>query len=144
MHFLAGVSVSYVSALNTDRQREQMFLIRDICFIGVSVYPLWSFIYRYPIGPRLMISALAGLNIALTFFKIQRSTLVVFLYASILAMTGHLVWISFMNDFHPFYQLGIVVLICVSVPFYETLPGLLTYIGVSTLLFLTLLFLRPL
>lgn len=151
MCFLAGVNVSYVSALNSDRQREQMFLIRSICLIGGIVYPFWSFIYRYilpeshdPIGPRLMISALAGLNIALTFFKIQRSTLVVFLYASILAMTGHLVWISLMNDFHPFYQMGIVVLICVSVPFYETLPGLLTYIGVSTALFLTLLFLRPL
>jgi HPt (histidine-containing phosphotransfer) domain-containing protein len=91
-----------------------------------------------------MISALAGLNIALTFFKIRRSNLLPFLYASILAMTGHLVWISLMNEFHPFYQMGIMVLICVSVPFYETLPGLFTYIGVSTALFLTLLFLRPL
>lgn len=143
--------MSYVSDLDTDRQREQMFLIRSICLIGGAVYPLWSFIYRYilpeshdPIGPRLMISALAGLNIALTFFKIRRSNLLPFLYASILVMTGHLVWISLMNDFHPFYQMGIMVLICVSVPFYETLPGLFTYIGVSTALFLTLLFLRPL
>ncbi|HET9239749.1 MAG TPA: ATP-binding protein [Oligoflexus sp.] len=143
--------MSYVTALDKDRQREQMFLIRSICLIGGIVYPLWSFIYRYilpeshdPIGPRLMISALAGLNIALTFFKIQRSNLIPFLYASILVMTGHLVWISLMNDFHPFYQMGIMVLICVSVPFYETLPGLFTYIGVSTALFLTLLFLRPL
>jgi HPt (histidine-containing phosphotransfer) domain-containing protein len=143
--------MSYVSDLDTARQREQMFLIRSICLIGGTVYPLWSFIYRYilpeshdPIGPRLMISALAGLNIALTFFKIRRSNLLPFLYASILVMTGHLVWISLMNDFHPFYQMGIMVLICVSVPFYETLPGLFTYIGVSTALFLTLLFLRPL
>lgn len=128
-----------------------MFLIRSACLIGGIVYPLWSFIYRFilpesydPIGARLMITALAALNIVLTFFKIQRSTLVGFLYASILVMTGHLVWITFMNDFHPFYQMGIVVLICVSVPFYETLPGLLTYIGVSTVLFLTFLFLQPL
>ncbi len=143
--------MSYVSDLDIARQREQMFLIRSICLIGGAVYPLWSFIYQYilpeshdPVSARLMISALAGLNIALTFFNIRRSNLLPFLYASILVMTCHLVWISLMNDFHPFYQMGILVLICVSLPFYESLPGLLTYIGVSTVLFLTLLFFRPL
>jgi two-component system chemotaxis sensor kinase CheA len=147
----AGAHVSHLSELDTDRKGEQMFLIRSVCFIGGLVYPLWSFVYQYilpeardPVTQRLMITALAALNIVLTFFNIRRSTLTFFLYGSMLAATGHLVWISALNDFHPYYQIGILVLICATLPFYENLKALLSYIGISSVFFLALLFLRPL
>jgi two-component system chemotaxis sensor kinase CheA len=128
-----------------------MFLIRSVCFIGGLVYPLWSLVYQYilpqahdPMSQRLIITALAGLNIVLTFFNIKRASLIFFLYSSMLAVMGHLVWISYLNDFHPYYQIGILVLICATLPFYDSLKALLAYIGISSIFYLALLPFRPL
>lgn len=151
VYFNPGGSVSHVSELDTDRKGEAMFLIRSVCLIGGLVYPLWSFVYQYilpeardPVTQRLFITALAALNIGLTFLNIKRSTLTFVLYGSMVAVTGHLVWISSLNDFHPYYQIGILVLICATLPFYENLKALLAYIGVSSAFFLALLPFRPL
>jgi HPt (histidine-containing phosphotransfer) domain-containing protein len=146
-----GSAMTHLSDLDTAWKREHMFLIRSVCFIGGLVYPLWSLVYQYilpeardPVSERLLITALAGLNIALTFFNIKRSTLILFLYGSMLAAMGHLVWISYHNDFHPYYQIGILVLICATLPFYDNLKALLAYIGITSIFYLALLPFYPL
>ncbi len=132
--------MSHATDLSDNRDREENFLIRSICLIGGIVYPLWSFVYQYlladaddPVARRLAISGLALLNIGLTFFKINRRVLTFILYSSMLVMTIQLGWIAYLNHFHPYYQMGILVLICVTLPFYQSLWGIASYTAMGSL-----------
>jgi len=145
-----GDTMNYQHELSSNRSKEEVFLIRSVCIIGGIVYPLWGLIYQYilpevddPVSRRLSVTALAVFNIVLTYFPVKRSYLLATIYASMLVMTGHLVWIANLNGFHPYYQIGISVLVCVTVPFYQSLIGLMSYAAISSAIFLLPLATNP-
>jgi HPt (histidine-containing phosphotransfer) domain-containing protein len=133
----AEISMSVLSELNANKQDEDIFLIRAITLIGGSVYPLWSLIYQYadptvtdPISFRLQISMIALVIFGLTFIKKASSYLIYFIYADMILATIQLSWIAYLNQFSQMYNLGIIVLISVTLPFYQTIGSMIIYIAI--------------
>jgi len=127
--------MTHANVLDQKRTLEEHFLIRAACLIGGAIYPLWSIVYQLilegaidPIERRLQVSALAVFLIGLTFFKLPRKLMLTALYISLIFVTWHLMWIATLNDFHPYYQIGILVLIAATLPFYQSFSALLLYL----------------
>ncbi len=71
-------TVSHLTDLDSNRKREQLFLIRSVCLIGAIVYVAWSGVYQFilpgakdTVSARMWIGGLAVFNILLTYVKLK-------------------------------------------------------------------------
>ena len=131
--------------LSGDDRRAKNYMIRIVTTMAGIVYPSWSLIYQYalpgvvdPVTDRLLISVYAVVAILLTFLPSAEKITIPFLYIGMLLTWLQLVYISYNNNFNPYYQVGIVVLTAVTLPFYQSIRiiAFQTIISGSVLIYL--------
>ncbi|MDQ3231877.1 MAG: Hpt domain-containing protein, partial [Pseudobdellovibrionaceae bacterium] len=136
--------MSQLENLLSNESKENIFLVRAVSIVGGIVYFSWSFIYRYavpgaidPVETRLIISGLCLAIFLATFIRQARRYITHITYTAMFLTTAQLLWITYQNNFNPYYQMGTIILICVTVAFYQSLKSLLLYIiATSALLFI--------
>jgi HPt (histidine-containing phosphotransfer) domain-containing protein len=133
--------MSIINRMRSNKGQEDVFWVRTFISVGAIVYPLWSLFFRYALPGaydsiyiRGMLSVFGVFVIIATFINRLRAHVLGLLYLTIIVATGQQIYMSVLNKFHPYYQMGTIVLIAVLMPLFQSVRTMMLYIVVTTLM----------